>query len=217
VSTGEIAKAICTVMSVVKNVEKTGRNDFHKYDYASEADLLRAVQPAMASAGLALFPLSVDLREEGRTSARGKAEIRSTVVTTYRLVHTSGESLDVMALGSGIDGEDKGVLKAQTAALKYALRQLFLIPTGDDPDAHGHGPAGRQQGPSAAFKACQGFVFAQLKEAGIDYEGVVGPYTERHCGGRLSTWEDEGQIRHFIADACAGRIDWSKAPNLTGK
>ena len=74
-----------------------------------------------------------------------------------------------------------------------------------------------KQGPkppaSDAFKACQGFVFAQLKDAGLDYEKVVAPYTERHCGGRLSRWENEEQIRHFIADACAGRIDWSKAPN----
>ncbi len=130
----------------------------------------------------------------------------------------------------GIKGNVGGMVAAafirmsETRAVNRALR-LYTgrgATSVDELGGNSSGPTGPiKQGPkppaSDAFKACQGFVFAQLKEAGIDYDRIVGPYTERHCGGRLSTWENEGQIRHFIADACAGRIDWSKAPNLTGK
>jgi len=36
----------------------------------------------------------------------------------------------------GQDGGDKSVPKSLTIALKYALRQAFLMETGDDPDVH---------------------------------------------------------------------------------
>ena len=38
-------------------------------------------------------------------------------------------------MGQGTDKGDKAVMKANTAALKYALAGIFLISWGDDPEA----------------------------------------------------------------------------------
>ena len=57
------------------------------------------------------------------------------VETVYRYTHAaSGTFFDAAVIGSGADAGDKAFLKAMTSALKYALRQPFLIETGDDPD-----------------------------------------------------------------------------------
>lgn len=49
----------------------------------------------------------------------------------------SGESVTITGLGSGQDSGDKAVMKAQTAAIKYAYLLSMAISTGDDPEADG--------------------------------------------------------------------------------
>ena len=139
-----LAKAICQVMAAASHVQKTGNNSFHGYAYASDADLLRVIQPAMASAGLAMVPSQI-----AQTDTKlDKGKVQTDVHVQYLLVHTSGETLEIQAIGRGIDKEDKGQYKAMTGALKYALRQTFLVPTGDDPEVHSaahHAPAITQE------------------------------------------------------------------------
>ena len=42
--------------------------------------------------------------------------------------------VNLEAIGTGIDPQDKASGKAQTYSYKYALLRLFAIPTGEDPD-----------------------------------------------------------------------------------
>lgn len=132
---GGLTAAVCAVMLEVGIVEKGGTNDFHGYKYASEFDLSVALQPAMARNGLCMVPVAMALvRSEGPKTRSGKPQYITEGPVTYELRHTSGESVRIVAWGCGIDGEDKGAYKAMTGAYKYALREAFLIPTGDDPD-----------------------------------------------------------------------------------
>ena len=132
---GELAKAICHVMAAAAYIPQTGKNSFHNYSYASDADLLLILQPAMIAAGLALVPHDIDIQTvEHSPDRKGKPVWRSDLVVTWMLIHISGESMIVKAPGCGVDGEDKGAYKAMTGALKYALRHLFLVPTGNDPE-----------------------------------------------------------------------------------
>lgn len=130
---GALALAVCAVMADVPNVQETGQNTFHKYKYASDEDLLRALQPAMAAHGLALMPVgcTTSTVPAGKTQ-RGADQYRTDIVITYRLIHKSGGWLNLQSAGSGIDGEDKGAYKALTGAYKYVLRQTFAVPTGED-------------------------------------------------------------------------------------
>jgi hypothetical protein len=91
----------------------------------------------MVDAGLALMPIRVDRLESADV---GKME-RVVLLVTYRLLHESGEHVDIQTMGSADLGGGKAAYAAQTGALKYAVRQLFAIPTGDDPDADERAPA----------------------------------------------------------------------------
>jgi hypothetical protein len=130
----KIAAALHAVMSKVTYVQKQGKNDFHGYKYASEADLLEKLRPAMVEEGLMLIP-SIDYASQ--IDAHG-----NTMVTiNYTLIHKSGEIWPhvIKAAGCGNDRNkngvgDKGLYKALTGANKYLLFKLFQIETGDDPE-----------------------------------------------------------------------------------
>lgn len=122
-----LAKKLVKVMASLKAVKKTGYNDFHKYAYATEADVLDEVRDALAKENIFIFQ-SV----EGVT----KESDLTTVMIQYTFVDgDTGETMNVKAAGQGKDSGDKGIYKAQTGANKYFLLKNFLIPTGDDPEA----------------------------------------------------------------------------------
>jgi len=129
-----IIRALHAVMQDASYVQKTGENDFHGYSYATEADVLERIRPAMIKHGLVLIPSinqvsSID--QHGNTS----------VTVNYTLAHISGAVWPhpIIAAGCGNDRNkngtgDKGLYKALTGANKYLLFKLFQIETGDDPE-----------------------------------------------------------------------------------
>jgi len=128
-----LVAAVCAVMDEVGMVAKGGYNEQQRYRYASDVDLLKALQPAMASHGLMMAPCDIVHGEaHEKATKKGGTMIVRTVTVSYELRHVSGESMVVMTAGEGMDSGDKSLYKALTGAYKYALRQTFAIPTGDD-------------------------------------------------------------------------------------
>jgi hypothetical protein len=117
-------------------VQKGGQNLFHKYNYAAAADVLEKVSKALHSEGLVSWTESEihDWRE--KTTKSGSLDNLVTVRTRLHIVDPdSGQEVVTVAFGSGQDAGDKAVMKAQTAALKYAWLMTLNISTGDDPEA----------------------------------------------------------------------------------
>jgi hypothetical protein len=130
-STKAISAAVCRVMEGSGVIPETGWNDYHKYKYSTDADILKALQPLMSKAGLHWRCVWLG---HLRDIVKAKQPHRTRVDTVYRLHHTSGEWMDYRMAGEGADGNDKGVYKALTGAYKYLQRQAFSLPTGDDPE-----------------------------------------------------------------------------------
>lgn len=142
---GALIGAVAAVMGGFRGVEKSGVNQFHRYKYASDADILWTLKPQLAEHGLAFILVGYTVEAIGEVKTKnGGAERLVDLRVTYRLAHKSGEWMDVVAPGSGQDPGDKAHYKAMTGALKYALRQSFAIPTGDDPEADAQ-PQGRKK------------------------------------------------------------------------
>jgi len=118
-------------MREVGYVQKAGVNDFQNYKYATEADAIKSIRPAMLKHGLCMIPSveSVHQDQHGNTN----------VIMLYRIFDEEGNYLSFRAAGSGNDRNkngigDKGIYKALTGASKYALLKTFLMETGDDPE-----------------------------------------------------------------------------------
>lgn len=138
---GSLVKKLTEVMAAVERIPKRGRNEFHKYDYATEADIAATVRAELASRQVMLIPAIVG---ESRHSVGEKGSVLTVLEMEMEFLDgESGESIKKPWRGYGTDKEDKGGYKAMTGGEKYFLLKTFLMPTGDDPEADD--PKSRQQ------------------------------------------------------------------------
>lgn len=131
-----IASKLVKIMGACSYVQKDGENKFHKYNYASAANVLEKVNAACVENNVASVVSTKIIGEKEKTTNKGGTEYLVTVEVTLTLIDgDSGESLTAVSLGTGQDPGDKAVAKAQTMALKYAWMTTLNISTGDDPEA----------------------------------------------------------------------------------
>ena len=127
---GTLAEDISKIMEVVGYIQKDKSNKFHKYNYASANAVFTKVREQLSH-----YKIAIE-RDEDRSEIVWISEEGTYVIYNWvgRLVRGE-ESLSMCGMGGGSDKNDKGVMKAQTAALKYAVSGTFLISWGDDPEA----------------------------------------------------------------------------------
>ena len=135
----KIAKKFVEVMHDCSHIAKNGTNSFHRYKYATAADVLEKVNASLTKHGLASVVATNLLGSKEVTTAKGNVEQLATVEITVTLIDSdSGETLTLKGLGSGQDSGDKSVAKAQTMGIKYCYLNSLAIATLDDPEADLH-------------------------------------------------------------------------------
>ena len=132
-----IHEAIHAVYGMVGYVQKQSSQEL-RYTYASEAGFIQALRPAFIEHGITVSVTNMGaVQLDTYTTARGTVMFHAIIVGDMVFTHApTGTSILVKALGEGSDAGDKAVNKAMTDMYKYALRQTFMIETGDDPDEH---------------------------------------------------------------------------------
>ena len=131
-----IAKKLLAVMAECAYVAKNGLNSFHKYKYATAEDVLQKVNESLTKNKIACVAVPELIEFTDVTNLKGNTEHLATVKVEITLIDSdSGEEVKIYGIGSGQDAGDKAVMKAQTAANKYAYMLSFCIATGDDPEA----------------------------------------------------------------------------------
>jgi len=130
-----IHTAILEVMKQVGYVQKEGAPGLN-YTFASERALIEALRPAMIEAGITMYVAATDELREGEVlTKKGSVAQYARVLLSVVFTHATSEtSIRVQVPGGAMDWGDKAISKALTMAYKYALRQTFIIETGDDPD-----------------------------------------------------------------------------------
>jgi hypothetical protein len=126
-------------MKEVAYVQKKGKVGDGKfsYTYAGESELIAQIRPAMVEHGIVMYPTTCKhVSTEEYTTSRGSRVSLFLGTRVFAFHHVdSGEIAFVEVFAEASDGGDKRASKAMTLAKKYALREFFLIETGDDPDA----------------------------------------------------------------------------------
>lgn len=128
-----VFEKILNIQADCRYVQKTGKNTYHNYTYATEGDILRAVKDAAIKHGVAITCTTES--ESGHIEAGGKL-VRWAKVTlkgTLTDIETA-ESITASFDGYAEDTGDKAIYKATTGAYKYFLLKTFGIETGDDPE-----------------------------------------------------------------------------------
>jgi hypothetical protein len=134
--TSYLAAKLARIYNAVKGVQKTGYNNYDKYSYVTEADLAAPLRAALAAENVAIVTSVEEATITEVKTGAGKDAFRAIVKVKVTLIDgDTNERIETTYFGVGDDRGDKGVYKAITGATKYALYKLFLVPTGDDPEA----------------------------------------------------------------------------------
>jgi hypothetical protein len=123
------------IMSECGYIQKDGENKDQNYKYVSDKAIKEKLQTLMVKHKLLFVQKSATVTD----LKTGLGKYANQVIFVTRLAYSfvdieTGESLDGECDGAGSDWLDKGIYKAITGASKYALRNTFMIPTGDDPE-----------------------------------------------------------------------------------
>ncbi|TCM21515.1 ERF superfamily protein [Novosphingobium sp. PhB165] len=158
--------AISNVMEQMakEGIGKDRRNTQQGYNFRGIDDVYNALCGVLASNRLLMLPFVVDQKREERQTAKGGVLNYTILTVDFKLVSALDGSKDtVRMVGEAMDSADKSSNKAQSAAMKYAALQVFMIPTEGDNDADSttHELAPREQGmPNTEFAR-----LAQLQQA----------------------------------------------------
>lgn len=131
-----IAEKVLKVMAQVGALGKDGLNKNQNYEYLSEEKIVGELHAACVECGLTVAPTCMEMLESYEyTTANGNPMRGRLIRVTYQLTDPADKDfILIQGIGEGVDSGDKATNKAMTAAYKYALRQAFMISTGDDPD-----------------------------------------------------------------------------------
>lgn len=129
-----LTEAVLAVMREVAYVQKE-QSPGLRYSFASESEMIAVLRPAMVRHGV-IGPVPIRSTVVHReTFGEKKMGMHVIIVREFRFLHAhSQDTIEVETLGEAMDAGDKAIPKAMTLAKKYALREIFLLETGDDPD-----------------------------------------------------------------------------------
>lgn len=135
-----IYKAISEAMEACEAVAKDSKNPQQGYKYRGIDAVMNAINPALRKAKIFATPEVIETSREERTSTRGGALIYSIAKVKYTFYAADGSSVSAIVVGEGMDSGDKSFNKAMSAAFKYALFQVFCIPTEEMMDSEVDSP-----------------------------------------------------------------------------
>lgn len=118
-ATGDIAEL---------GVAKLGRNKEQGYDYRAMDDIYNVIASVLSKRRLVFVPNVLERTVEQRQTRNNYIMYNVLLKIEYTIFHGDGSSIKFIVYGEASDNADKGTNKCMTAALKYALIQIFAIP-----------------------------------------------------------------------------------------
>lgn len=128
---------IAQIMRDVPAIGKTQHNAQQGYSYRGIDDAMNSLQNVLPKYGVFYVPEVLDSTREERQTKSGGTLIYSVLRVKYTFYAEDGSHVSAVVQSEGMDNGDKSSNKAMSAACKYALFQVFNIPTIEfvDPDA----------------------------------------------------------------------------------
>lgn len=139
-SNKSIYQLIPLIMADVEPVAKSQKNTQQGYSFRGIDQVYAALQAILAKHGVFTVPRVINERAEERTSRSGTALIYRVLTIEYDFYAPDGSYITACVIGEGQDSGDKASNKAMSVAHKYALLQVFCIPTEEpkDPEHDSH-------------------------------------------------------------------------------
>lgn len=132
-----IYQSITAIMEEVPAIGKDKINKQQGFKFRGIDDVMNTLQPLLSKHKVFIVPKMLEQTREERQTKTGGNLIYSICKIKYKFYAEDGSSIEAITIGEGMDSGDKATNKAMAIAMKYALFQVFCIPTEEmkDPDA----------------------------------------------------------------------------------
>ena len=132
-----IYESIAAVMAEVPAIGKDRRNKEQGFQYRGIEDVMNVLQPLLSKHKVFIVPEVLEQKREERVTKKGSNMIYSILRIKYTFYAEDGSHVEAIVVGEGMDTADKASNKSLAVGMKYALFQVFCIPTEEmvDPDS----------------------------------------------------------------------------------
>lgn len=152
----KIYSALSEINRKVGALTKSRKNQQQGFMFRGIDDVMNELHSHFAEHGVLVIPEIENYDVTERVTAKGGAMFVVRATMKFHLTADDGSFITIRNVGEAMDSGDKAMNKAMSIALKYALLQLFLIPTEEkkDPDYY-----------SEELQSMVGEVLAKVKSA----------------------------------------------------
>ncbi len=125
-----IHQRIHAVMKEVTTIQKEDKKVNGQYTFVSHDEVTRVMHDAFVKHGIVMLPSVETVQQDGN-----RTEVMMHIVLS-NIDEPKSDYVVVRYPGAGIDPQDKGIGKAISYAVKYALLKTFCLETSDDVEKH---------------------------------------------------------------------------------
>ena len=126
--------ALASIMEETKAIGKTERNEQQKFMFRGIDNVMNELHGLFAKHQVFILPEVLDYNVSEKVTKAGSIMYYTRAKIRYHFMTTDGSEVCTTNVGEAMDSGDKGMNKAMSIALKYALMQMLLIPTQEDKD-----------------------------------------------------------------------------------
>ena len=132
-----IYESIVAIMGEGYSVAKDKKNAQQGFKYRGIDDVMNTFYPLLSKYKVFCVPEVLERSREERETKNGSGLLYSILKVKYTFYAEDGTFVSAVVIGEGMDSGDKASNKAMAVAMKYAMFQVFCIPTEEmtDPDA----------------------------------------------------------------------------------
>ena len=131
----QIYKALTGIIGDVNAIGKNSKNQQQGFMFRGIDDVMNELHDLFGTYKVVIVPEVVDYNVSEKTTAKGTIMYVTRSTIKFHFVAEDGSEVVTTNVGEAMDSADKGMNKTMSCALKYALMQMFLIPTKETEDA----------------------------------------------------------------------------------
>lgn len=135
-----IYQSIAKILEEVPAIGKNKKNTTQNFMFRGIDDVMNTFQPLLAKHKVFIVPQVLEQTREERQTSKGATLIYSICKIKYTFYAEDGSNIEAIVVGEGMDSGDKATNKAMAIAMKYAMFQVFCIPTEEMKDPDGDTP-----------------------------------------------------------------------------
>lgn len=132
--TPKIYSAIIDAMGQISAVSKSRTNGTQGFAYRGIDDVMNELHGILAKSRIFIVPTVLAEERTTGTTSRGGTMFYTRLKIKFTFYADDGSNVESVVIGEAMDTGDKASNKALSIGLKYALLQVFCIPTEDDKD-----------------------------------------------------------------------------------